>query len=488
MFSNPIGWVQVQINGGFRKLFIIGGVYGILVAVILYVAYRGYSIDWDPSVLPRFAGGALLVLTMVELAILFFMSAAAIKKAIQRDFNTNMITSHRNTGITGPVAVWGYLTGPTCQVAMLTAVNFLLCVVLAILARPSVSPLAPLVLLIVFLCPAIMLFNLDVLVGLSTRGAMVVTPIIAMFNIFGAFRLLDLCPGLAVLLFSVDTRQLSQLQSGDALVERLVAMLFQLAFAWTFFLAAARKFTRDDVSGFNETLAFCLLALATLLGAVGFGVHTSSPTPWGSTFFTSLRSQLVATLVPLASVAMIPVAQAARRSTDWLRRRRKDEAFAAKAVRGPRGFVETAIIATIVVFGIFAACNRWLIDDDTRHLLSTTGIPPLVWVVSAFLLALISAGGAFFSTYAREAKAGSTFMLLALVTWIAPIVIEFAYAQFFRGVPRGEVWTLTPVFGCSPVGTWILTICKLDGAVMPGIAFQLIVAAFAWTLAKRAKP
>lgn len=488
MFSNPIGWVQVQINGGFRKQFVIGGVYFALVTVLLYVAFRGYAVDWEPGIVQRFAGGALMIMTMVELSILFFVSSGAIKKAIQRDFSTNMITSHRNTGITGPVAVWGYLTGPTCQVAMLTSVNFLLCTVLAILGRPAISPLAPVVLLIIFLCPAIMLFNLDVLAGLSTRGAFVVTPIVVMFNIFGAFRLMDICPGLAVLLFSVDTQQLSQMQSGDALVERLVAMLFQLAFAWTFFLAAARKFTRDDVSGFNETLAFCLLALATLLGAVGFGVHNSSPTLWGSHFFTSLRPQLVATLVPLACVAMIPVAQVARRSTEWLRRRRKDEAFAAKSSRGPRGFVETSIIATLMVFGILAACNRWLIDDETAHVLSTSGIPPIVWIVAAFLLALVTAGAVFFATYAREAKAGSSFLLLALVTWVAPVVIEFAYAQFFRTVPRDEEWSLTPVFGCSPVGTWILTICKLEGAVAPGIAFQLIVAAFAWTMARRAKP
>lgn len=487
MFSNPIGWVQVQINGGFRRQFIITGVYAFLVVVILYISFRGYSIDMGPSALPQFSAGALMVLTMVELAILFFLSAAAIKKAILRDFNTNMITSHRNTGITGAVAVWGYLTGPTSQVAMMTVVNFLICLVLAILAGPAISPLAPVVLLIVFLCPAIMLFNLDVLLGLSTRGAMVVTPIVAMFNIFGVLRLVDICPGLALLMFSADPRQASQLQSADAVVERLVAMLFQLAFAWTFFLAAARKFTRDDVAGFNETLAFCLLALATLLGAVGFGVHNSAPTPWGSTFFSDRRAQLVATLVPLACVAMIPVAQAARRMTEWRRRRRKDEVFAARPTRAPRGFVETAFIATLVVFGIFAACNRWVIDDATQHVLVFSGMPVLVWIVAAFLLALISAGAVYFATYAKEAKAGPSFLLLVLVTWLAPIVVEFASAQFFRNVPRDE-WQLTPIFGCSPVGTWILTICKLDGAVAPGIGFQVFVAACAFLLAKRAKP
>lgn len=488
MFSNPIGWVQVQINGGFRKLLVVAGVYGVLVTVILFIAYRAYAVEWDPSVTPRFASGALLVLTMVELSILFFLSAASIKKAILRDFTTNMITSHRNTGITGPVAVWGYLTGPTCQVAMLTAINFFIGIVLAIMAGPVNSVLTPVIMLVLFLCPAVMLFCLDVLVGLSTRGAMVVTPIVAMFSIFGAFRLLDICPGLSVLLFSIETRQLSRLQSSDFILERCIGMLFQLGFAWTFFLAGARKFTRDDVSGFNETLAFCLLALASLLGAVGFGVHVSSPTPWGSHFLTDTRVQLVATLIPLAGVAMLPVAQAARRSTEWLRRRRKDEAFAARSVRGPRGFVETAIVATLVVFGILAACNRWIIDEETSHIIVFEGIPPIAWVVGAFLLSLITAGSVFFGTYARESKAGFAFLVLVLIAWVAPIVVEFGYGQWFRARPPSDELALTPLFGCSPVGTWILTVGKLDGAVAPGMGFQVLVAALALMLARRAKP
>jgi len=486
MTSNPIGWVQLQILGGLRKQGLIVAVYTFFAATVLLLFYRATS-DPSPGALQAFASTALVPAAMIQLAILFFGASHAIKKAIQRDFTTNMITSHRNTAVTGASAVWGYLTGAPSQVFLLTLANFLICQVLAVLGSPRSSPLVPGVMLIVFACPALMLLTLDIMVALSTRGAMVVTPLFVVLNFFGAMQLLDICPGLALLLTTLGGRQIMQGASPAMITERFVAMLAQLALGLTFFLAAARKFQRDDVPAFNETLAFCLLALSTLIGAIGIGLYEDGPRLFGPDVLASRRTQIIATLVPLAGVAMLPVAHAAGRCTEWMRRRRKDAEFAAKPLRSPRGFAETAIAATAVVFGILAACYQWVVADQPDMLVWNKGVPTVVWIIGTFLLALLTAGGIFYATYASGSKVAWAFVLLVIVTWLVPVVAEFGYAQF-RDQVRAEHWRFSPIFGCSPVGTWILTLFRLEGPIIPGVVVQAMFAAGAGYLARRAKP
>jgi len=486
MFSNPIGWVQMQILGGLRKQAIIVGVYSFFAVTVLILFYRA-SIDHRPLALQQFAANAMIPATMVLLGILFFGASHAIKKAIQRDFTSNMITSHRNTAITGTSAAWGYLTGAPGQVYLLTAANIAICQALAILGSPTVSLAVPMAMMIVFACPLLMLLTLDILVGLSSRGAMVVTPFVVIFNFLGALQLMDICPGLALLMTTMSGGHVMNGITPDFIAQRFVAMLAQLTLALTFFLAAARKFQRDDVPAFNETLAFCLLALATLIGAVGIGMYIDGPRHFGPPVLGSRPAQIVSTVIPLALVAMLPVAHAARRKTDWLRRRRKDAEFAARTHKAPRGFFETSFAATAVVFGILAACSQWVIADRTDIVWRDLGVPAIVWGIAAFLLAQVTAGGIFHTTYSAAPKAGWSFVLLIIVTWVMPLLAEFGWVQFSGEAPT-EGWEFSFLFGCSPVGTWILAFTETKGPIALGMGVQLLVAVCACLLARRSKP
>lgn len=483
IISNPIGWVQLQLLGGWRKLLAITGVYAAIVLVALMVIYRAVSAD-DPTVTPsNFAGNALIGVTLIELAIIFFFGTTAIKKAIHRDFTSDMITSHRCSAMTGYTAVFGYLTGPTIQIAAITIVNWLIGTILAAMAGLNAQIFAPTAILFVFGCLAAMIYSLSVLVGLSTRGSLSMVGLVLVVLFTSNAGLINVLPGVSLVMLSATVTKIgSATAAGLEGMDMLAAMGLQLALALTFFLAAARKFARDDVPAFNPVLAFCMLALASLVSVVGLGFSGRSRSLFGMAYSSEARIQLIATVAFLALVALLPVANAALNGARWAKRKARDAEFTDRA---PRSYVETALAATLLVFGILIVSNAWALNGAEFDPVGGRHGPAYAWIISAFVLNIVSAGALLRYTYSVAQKANWLIIAFLIATWVFPLLAESIYVVALN-IPRGDN-DMSMLLGCSPLGTWIMTLADVSGPVVPGLIVQGLICAGCLAFAARAK-
>jgi len=503
IISNPIGWAQVRLVGGIRKVLMICTVWAGLMLLVNVLIYRGIAAG-EHITLSEFADGSLALMLVIQTGLMFLVGAGSIKKAIHRDFTTEMITSHRSTAMTGRSAVLGYLTGPTVMVLAISAVNWVGCTILSVLAESHV--LGPTVLFVILGCLALMTWALAVLVGLSTRGTMSIVGVLIVVAIAtGAQEVFRVLPGLALLL---SFSSVSGLHTGSAisgidssiLVSIFVSLLAQVLLTVIFFEAAARKYARDDVMAFTPALAYALLAVCSLvctLALVYWPAPAMAARMGGFVPTIDPGIQVIATLGALVLVAILPVANAARRSAQWATRKAKDAGFDG---RKPRPFIEAPIISTFLVFWILVAlCSKraaaisfhwhefqWFQPPfgETDAYVVVPGEEIATYVLCAFLFALMPIGGLLRYVYALVPKAGWYLFFYLILFWAVPPLLDLA-SEAIRAPAVGE--PATWLFGCSPVGTWILACTEVQGPIVPGLIVQALVSAAFLLVARKAK-
>lgn len=474
-FSNPLGWAQIRLQGGWKKILGFAAVYAAAVLVFHVVIYRVMG-NINLSV---FAGYGLTVMTFAQVLIIFIAGVGSIKKAIHRDFTSEMITSHRMTEMNGYTATIGYLTGATARIWMLVLVNWLASTVLAALA--SMPILLPTTLLIIFGCLGLMCWTFAILVGLGTRGATSIGGVLILIIVLWQSGAITAIPGLALLVghTSVWTLQ-NNLQFGIKDVTIVVSMVAQLTFALTFFVAASRKFCRDDVPAFTPQLAFALLAACTLLSAVGLEYWPGSGGP-RAVFTIRLETKCIVTLIVLALVAFLPVATIALNDARWATRSAKDSEF-----REPRPspFWLGPVFATLIVFDVLLAVasgGKGILNDLVRG----AGLHEVVLIVAPFFLCVMTVGAISRCIYARANRAIWFLLGYAMLFWAAPPLLDQSLAF---AMDRASNSSYSWVFGCSPVGTWIIAFGSgAAWSAYPGLAFQAVVAGMSLLFASRAR-
>jgi hypothetical protein len=480
--ANPIGWVQVRLLGGWKRL--VGFIAGYAGIVFLLHIFAFRAAGFNAASVPQFADVALNIMTFAEAAILLIGGTAAIKKAIHRDFTTDIIGSHRMTMMTGHAAVMGYLTGSTAQVLLITLVNWVICTALALLAGASGSPLGPSGLLVSLICLAALFWTFAVLAGLSTKGAFSVIGVVVAVSLVLRLPVLEMLPGLALLFRSGTTGMTWSVNATSYVgVLTVVSMAAQLAFALIFFAAASRKFSRDDVIAFTPALAYVLLALCTLLSAVGLAYwEPVTPSP---RFFSLVSSgsivELVVTLPALALVACLVVAVSAKNSARWARRKALDPGYAAPK---PRLFLEAPVAATFLVFAILVVVLAQRADLFRDILQGERAAFRLASIVVAFLLALSTLAGLLRVVYAYSEKGTWVLILYLVAIWIVPLLVDLAIR-----INMEESWgeSSTLLMGFSPIGTWWIASGQSDATPVPGLVFQGILAVGSLLLVRRAR-
>lgn len=481
IISNPIGWLQIKLIGGWKKVLQITGICAAAIAFFHVLIYRAMGRD---VLLDSFCSSAFIVMTVAEAIILLMAGPGAIKKAIQRDFTTDMISSHRQTGMSGGSAVFGYMTGATMQMSLLAILCWLTCSILALLAGTLVSNLASTAILALLAVSAAMYWSLAVLTGLVSRGKLNAAGIAACVALLVITGLLDVLPGLSVLVGAPIKEVVAGQTGAGAVAPALaVSLLSQALFTIVFFSAAARKYARDDVVAFSPALAFVLLSLCALLGAVGLKWFSDlSVTSFSRSGF-SPSHELIATLVALLLTAFLPVSVAARLSAAYGRRKSREPALLAPK---PRFFVEAPIAATLLVFVILIAVlltgAEPLSITATRHsdLLTTLTLAAL-----PFLFAVLTVAGLLRFTYAYTSKASWVLFAYVVVIWVLPPLGDLGIE-----VVQDRLSTAphSMVLACSPIGAWIVTFMgEVDAPLLPGIVFQGILAVGALILASRAR-
>jgi len=483
IIANPLGWAQVRLLGGWRRIGAITGLYA--AAVVLFHVFI-YRMMGTATSLSMFAGSALQVMTFIEALIIFFVGAGAIKKAIQRDFTTEMIASHRMTAMSGYSAVIGYMTGATAQVLMLTLVNWVTCTILAGLAGISTTILAPTLILVVFGTMASMFWTLAVLVGLGTRGTTSVAGVLVLLVIVWNAKVVIAVPGLALLVGFTAIQDLPTATAGGITDASFVVSMFaQMTFALAFFIAAARKFGGDEVPAFTPVLAYALFAAWTLLSAVAL---THWPDAAGSRLsrVIGLEAKCVATMVGLALVAFLPVAAVALREAQRARRSSRDADY---HERRPYPFyvapMWVTIIACVILFAVKAPIFYTSVTAASPSVPVLGASLSLIGMMSAFLLSMVSISGLLRFTYSVKVRGIIVLVAYVVLGWAVPPLLDMSLA-LAEGRSPGEAATW--LFGCSPVGTWIITLTHgVVGPLLPGLAVQAAVAAVALALAARSR-
>ncbi len=482
LIHDPIGWAQVRLSGGWKRLATATGGYALTLLVVHVLIYR---LVRHETTLARFADAALNVNLMISAAFIFFVGTGAIKKVIQRDFTSEMIASHRRTNMSGATACMGYLTGPLAQTLMVTFVNWLACTILARLGTSPVgqSAAGTIGLFAVMLIMGLSWWSFAVLVGLCTRGKVSVAPLIVCVFIATNAKFIYIVPGLAMLFGSSIASELIEQSSLATVAWWLMFSIFaQLGFALIFFVAATRKYHHDDLAAFDPMLAMALAALSGLVGGVGLRFWQPR-----QSFLTSITqvvddtsNWLFLTTLLLTLVLMVPVASTAFHHAVWSRRAALDPLFREKR---PMNYWAGALLACVLGFGVLTAVARrdWsrLFESRVRNDVELRVAASL----AASFLTLVALGGILRFVYAATPKAVWAIILFVVAAWAIP---PFADASLDAMRELDYEGPRSILFAASPVGTWLWAFKKFDAPVIAGLMVQGILAIGAMVLASRA--
>jgi len=211
--TNPLGWVQLRLLGGAGRIITTVAVYVVAVPLAMVVIYRFMQDDQGPGWgVGQFAEYALAVMCYIEGFILIVMGSNAIRRAVQRDFTTDMLTSNRQTAMTGVRMAVGYLTGSTAQVLALTGANVLICAGLALVAQKS--PLVAIGFLILIGCITFLCWTVALLIALATRGSTSLAGVLIVGIVVARIPVLTFVPGLTLLL-GIDLMRAMQQFGGN---------------------------------------------------------------------------------------------------------------------------------------------------------------------------------------------------------------------------------------------------------------------------------
>lgn len=480
LVHDPIGWAQVRLSGGWKRLATATGGYALVSLVVHVLVYR---LIREEVTLPRFADAALNVNLMISAAFIFFVGTGAIKKAIQRDFTSEMIMSHRRTSMSGATACMGYLTGPLAQAMMVTFVNWLICTILARMGSTPLgqSPVGTIGLFAIMLVMGLNWWTFALLVGLCTRGKVSVAPLIVCVFIATNAKFIYIVPGLAMLFGSSIATDLLEQSSLATIAWWLMFSVFaQLGFALIFFVASARKYHHDDLAAFDPLLAMALAALSGLVGGVGLRFwqpRTTFLLP--SELFNEPSNWMFLTTLLLTLVLIVPVASAAFHHAVWSRRKALDPLFREKC---PLNYWAGALLACILGFGVLTVVagrdwSRLFEPNDWPAVKEKYGA-----VLTAAFLTLLTLGGVLRFVHAASPKAIWAIVLFVVATWAIPPFAD-ASLDAIRELDIDRPRSI--LFSSSPVGTWLWAFKKFDAPVWSGLIVQGVLALGAMVLARR---
>jgi hypothetical protein len=460
-----------QLSGGWRQNLLIVGVYIAATAALATLAYRTARPDEYGPV----SAACLAAISLIQGILALLVAPGAVRKAVQRDFQTGMIESHRLTPLSGLSLVLGYLIGSTAQSVLLYATGLLLGGYFAgaygqSFGFPGVALGGWYFSQICLSILALLIVALVLLTALATEGKTSLMVLLALFGVFGGPFIVPLVPGLALLTGAMSAGWLlTLLGRGRPLTGDPAAlgwtMLLQTAMALTLLAAACRKVRAPNRPAFTIPLGLILLAVtgvALLLGTYYF--------PGYARIFRWEREdawQWLGSSVAFMLVALIPLA------TSAVERARADRA--ASAV--PRDTRLLPLLLTLATAIVMYWLLPWRLEtrlEDQRLLVAA----PLILAVA------LSFWTDYHLVYAAHARGKSPFWTL-VISWliqkVLPLAAEGSVVFLSEAFDRGDkpTWWLA---GFSPIGT--LLVVNEGGQPWPGLAFQAAFAVLATLLAR----
>ena len=314
--DNALAWSQFRLKGGPRNLLSVLALYIAIIGGLILISTR-----MDPSSVPQILATWTMILLGLQAGILLLLAPSVIRNAVRKDIDTGMIESHRLMPMTGVTAVVGYLTGPTVQAISLSAATF--CLGLGTAATGGYRIVDWVGVNLVLGLFAACVWVVCVLLSVLGKNAFGVVIGVLFLVATGGGAVASLFPGVTILAGPVLGGSIFGIVAGGATVSgiHLISLCLQLMIAGLCFLAAARRYCRDDVPAFGRLLGMALV-LAWVLASICGMSSASSLTIFPSMPTTEMTDyRLVASILAGITVAFVPLAAAVLAEGRWRRRR-----------------------------------------------------------------------------------------------------------------------------------------------------------------------
>ncbi len=485
---NAIGYAHFELNGGTRRLlrWVIAIVALAVVGLAAWSRNRGGF--------AAAAGDARFPLALTLGILLIVVVNARIGAAIRRDAVLDMSRSHRLMPQPAASAVAGYIVGSSLSV--LAGAGTIILIGVACTLAAGGNPATWLFISAVLVMFGAMTWCFTAVASMPGRaargdktkgsGGMGWVPWVFIGPAFGTGgSILAVVPAVVVLLGPLIGRTIFTAGSvSDFTWAHGASAAFQAGFAAIFFIAACRKYERDEPPAMDAVLWLGIIAL--IVGASLVGIAR----------FEAFRPQIFrnaelwhnvavpATLCLLLLLLPAGLAASERRVLTWRYRRNVGDPLADESRPGISSLVAlVAFLAIGATFVIFAPDTEIVSAGSHGRAWALTGASFFLGAV--LLFALVRIGH----------RLGPTRVLSSavLLLWVLPILAAAAWA--FR--EDGNLTrTFNPIASFSTPGAILAAwLGRTDGgqhamtastlAYWPGVAFQALVAAGAVLVAAR---
>ena len=371
MSFNPLYWLHLRIGGSLRNNLVVVAVFAALIIVFSSISY---SLT-DSRDIPGLHGIWLMLMTGAQAIFLLLLAPAAVRRAVQRDFENGMIESHRLTPMSNLKVVLGYISGAPVQAEMLYGVSLLFGTFFAssYALSPGLGGATGLMATLSGMCFAqgcllmlsLMICSMILLSALATRGKANVIGIVVVLCLFGGWMAIAFVPGLSLLLGIMSGEVLYTVVKkgqvgGDASVIAIAAFL-QLIFSMIGLKAACGQLRGLDKPLFSTRLGLVMLlfwGFTLVMGMRMASSHDAVFSEWREYGY----ARLVASTLAFVLVAYFPLAATAagRLMVDRAGR------FEAVASRSRRRVTD---LMPLLLAGLAALC-MWLLflNMETSHI------------------------------------------------------------------------------------------------------------------------
>jgi len=498
MLLNPLLWLHLRITGSARTNVLIVTAYAATIILFASISFYVAALNVPPrdriAVFAQMNGIWLVIVTVAQGVFLLLLGPSAVRRAVQRDFDTGMLDSHRLSPMSNLKIVLGYLTGAPIQALLLYAVSLVFGTYFA--ASYAASPGLGGALGVratlggwffaqgCMLVLAAMFAALILLTALATRGKANVVGILALIGVFGGWFAIVFVPGLALVLGVLSGGVLLGLLTsakigGDALTI-VYAGALQFTLCLMFVTAACGKLRKPEHPLFSLPLGLTLLIVWGI--ALLAGMHAAPEYDWLFGEWREYRfAQLVASTIAFMLVALLPLAAAAIN----LFHRDRAASFGERPVARARLLLLAPLLAALT-----AMCLDLMLRAVGPEQLSRAAREALlhrsVWagIAAALLLSFWTDFHCLYSLKALMRRPIIAFLIVLATLKGAPLaldgVIKFCVEEVAERNWTGEGY----LTGLSPIGTLMLT-PRAGTAVWVGLVVQLAVAIGATALARR---
>jgi hypothetical protein len=407
---NALAWSQFRLRGGWRNTLVIIGAYTAIIGGLIFVSVRV-----DPFNAKNILYGWTLGLMGLQIGALLLVACSSLRTGLRRDIESRMIESHRLMPVSDVSAMIGYLFGCTAQAVVGAAANLLIGTITAAGGGIRVADW--------FAANAILAyFAVTCWIGIALASVLSRSAfglIIAFVVIIAASQgiINSVLPGLMLLAApAIKNTIFGILERGMVWGwEYYLSFCMQFMMAGLFFIAAARRFRRDDVPAFGTLLGLGLVLAWIILSVAGIEAWPKIRSmPFG--LAVSMQgAQVICSTAAAILIALVPISNAAWDEVNWRRRRQlSDPALGPRPI--PPGTVYVATTGMVLLL--------------------------IIWII---------------------------------VTWMGPMVLDAVryQAAWFHGI---KAPTFTGISAFGPLGALIALCGDTHVYLPPGVAFQCLVA------------